>query len=186
MIKFKKLAIRSMFTLSVALLCIFASNNLVAIEDIALTAEQRTAEAATVLNFSKESYRQRYNALVDELRCPKCQNQNLADSNAPIALDLKYELQRLLEEGNTDKEILNFMTLRYGNFVLYQPPLNAATSFLWLIPIAVVLIGLAIWVGLLRRFSSDTAEVQDSKTNSIRNRSQAIDQLSKRLSDRDE
>lgn len=186
MIKDKTIVTRWVFALLLAAACILVSKNAVAIDNDNGSTEQATTEAATVLSFSKESYRERYNALVDELRCPKCQNQNLADSNAPIALDLKAELFRLLEEDKTDTEILNFMTLRYGNFVLYQPPLNAATSFLWLIPTAVVLIGLAIWAGLLSRFSSDKTKSQDSKLSSRANRSQAIEQLSKRLSDSDE
>jgi len=145
-------------------------------------------EAAAVLSFSDHRYEQRYFSLIDKLRCPKCQNQNLADSNAPIAQDLKVELVRLLEEKKSDSEILEFMTLRYGNFVLYQPPLNAATSLLWIIPLAVVLIGLAVWVLMLKSFSKSKEPDASGTTNSEQdsNNAQAVEQLTRQLDQRND
>ena len=99
-------------------------------------------QAAPVLSFSDESFALRYDELIDELRCPKCQNQNLADSDAPIAIDLRKQLHTLLEEGRSNDEILDFMTLRYGDFVRYRPEFNANTAALWLLPVVALLVGL--------------------------------------------
>ena len=77
----------------------------------------------------------------DRLRCPKCQNQNLADSNAPISNDLKEEIQRLLEQGLDDDDIKRALTERYSDFILYDPKFNKNTYFLWLAPFIVLLIG---------------------------------------------
>ncbi len=101
--------------------------------------------------FDSEADRERYHQFVDELRCPKCQNQNLAGSNAPIAEDLRGELHRLLEEGRSDEEIVNFMVDRYGDFVLYRPRFNAETAVLWLAPAGFLLAGLAVVVAIYRR-----------------------------------
>jgi cytochrome c-type biogenesis protein CcmH len=85
-------------------------------------------------HFANESNNQRYHVLVEELRCPKCQNQNLLGSNSPIAMDLRRELHRLIEEGSSDADIKAFMVKRYGNFVLYRPPLDKNTVILWSLP----------------------------------------------------
>ncbi|MCY4043555.1 MAG: cytochrome c-type biogenesis protein CcmH [Cellvibrionales bacterium] len=82
-----------------------------------------------------------YNRLIDELRCPKCQNQNLSGSNAPIAQDLRFQIYRLLEEEQSEQEIIDFLVARYGEFVRYDPPVNAKTLALWLIPLFLLLLG---------------------------------------------
>lgn len=81
----------------------------------------------------------RYQVLAEEFRCLVCQNQNLADSNAELAKDLKKELVKLLESGRSDDEIREFLVARYGDFVLYRPPLNNSTLVLWLAPLIGVL-----------------------------------------------
>lgn len=95
--------------------------------------------------FSNESLELRYKALSVELRCPKCQNQNIADSNAPIAQDLRKLLYKQLEAGATDDEILDYMVSRYGEFVRYKPSFEGVTLLLWLMPVLLLLgaIGLA-------------------------------------------
>ena len=90
------------------LLCLFSSLSMAVVE---------------TYDFDNEVDRNRYHQFVDELRCPKCQNQNLAGSNAPIAKDLRRELHRLLQDGQTDTQIVDFMVDRYGDFVLYRPRL---------------------------------------------------------------
>ncbi len=100
--------------------------------------------------FESEAERRRYNALIDELRCPKCQNQNLAGSDAPIAKDLRAEVYRLIRDGKSDQEILTFMHSRYGDFVLYRPRLTLETVALWLGPLLLVLIGALVWWRLSR------------------------------------
>ena len=97
--------------------------------------------AEQLITFSDDAYLKRYQNLLEELRCPKCQNQNLADSNAPISNDLKEEIQRLLEQGLDDNDIKRALTERYSDFILYDPKFNKNTYFLWLAPFIVLLIG---------------------------------------------
>ena len=97
--------------------------------------------AEQLITFSDDAYLKRYQNLLEELRCPKCQNQNLADSNAPISNDLKDEIQRLLEQGLDDDDIKRALTERYSDFILYDPKFNKNTYFLWLAPFIVLLIG---------------------------------------------
>ena len=94
--------------------------------------------------FASDDGRKRYQVLVDELRCPKCQNQNLSGSNSPIAKDLRRELHRMIEEGNDDDAIKSFMVKRYGNFVLYKPPLDKNTIILWSSPLVIGFIALLV------------------------------------------
>jgi cytochrome c-type biogenesis protein CcmH len=91
--------------------------------------------------FSDDGQRQRYHDLAMVLRCPKCQNQNVAESSAPIANDLRGEIHRMLREGRSDQQIIDFMVARYGDFVLYDPPLSSRTALLWLGPAALLLAG---------------------------------------------
>lgn len=114
--------------------------------------------------FSAPRLEQRYHQLSQELRCPKCQNQNIADSNAPIAQDLRKLLYAKLESGASDKEILDDMVARYGEFVRYRPEASGATLWLWLAP-ALLLLGAAILLTVLFRGGRDrpTAEVSDEE-----------------------
>ena len=98
--------------------------------------------------------------MILELRCPKCQNQNLADSNSPISQDLRAEVQRLLELGMTDGEIQQHLMARYSEFILYRPQVNKSTYLLWIAPIVILLIGIVIIFGLSRR-SAVVSEVQN-------------------------
>ena len=100
--------------------------------------------------FSDEALEQRYHQLSGELRCPKCQNQNIADSNAPIAKDLRKLLYQQLEAGASDQEILDYMVARYGEFVRYRPRFNSATALLWLAPALLLLGALAVVLLTLR------------------------------------
>jgi len=111
-------------------LCVFLISLFISV----LNAEQ-------LITFSDDTYLKRYQNLLEELRCPKCQNQNLADSNAPISNDLKEEIQRLLEQGLDDDDIKRALTERYSDFILYDPKFNKNTYFLWLAPFIVLLIG---------------------------------------------
>ena len=100
--------------------------------------------------FSNEVLRLRYLDLIDELRCPKCQNQNLADSNSAIAIDLRNEVRRMLEEGKSDMEITDYLVARYGDFVRYRPPLKSTTWLLWGTPGLLILLAV-IGVVVIRR-----------------------------------
>jgi cytochrome c-type biogenesis protein CcmH len=108
--------------------------------------------------FNSEELRGRYNDLLFELRCPKCQNQNLADSDAPIAADLRAQVYRLLNENKTDAEVKAYLVARYGDFVLYNPPVNKHTAMLWLLPASGLLIGVVVIFMLVRRTGATDEE----------------------------
>jgi cytochrome c-type biogenesis protein CcmH len=98
--------------------------------------------------FSNPEQQEAYESLTSELRCLVCQNQTIADSNAELAGDLRRQVYEMLQQGKTREEIIQFMTQRYGDFVLYKPPFKGKTSLLWIAPVVFLLIGL-ITVGLL-------------------------------------
>ena len=104
-----------------------------------------------VVEFSEPQLRERYQGLIAELRCPKCQNQNLADSNSPISIDLRNEVRKLLEQGLSDGEIKQQLVARYSEFILYRPAVNANTALLWGLPPALLLLGAMVLVLLPRR-----------------------------------
>ena len=94
--------------------------------------------------FSDPLLEQRYKLLSEELRCPKCQNQNIADSNASISQDLRKLLYQQLEAGASNEEILEHMVSRYGEFVRYRPRFGGATTILWLAPVLLLAAGVLI------------------------------------------
>jgi len=98
---------------------------------LGLTLSLGAQAAIDTYEFKDEGERARYRTLTEELRCPKCQNQNIADSDAPIAKDLRNEIHRMLGEGKSDDEIVDFLVARYGDFVRYNPPVDARTWLLW-------------------------------------------------------
>ena len=100
---------------------------------------------------SSPALSERYQYLVAEYRCPKCQNQNLAESNSPISIDLRTEIRRLLEEGASDAQISDYLVARYGEFVLYRPRVQSSTYLLWVAPAVLLLLGLLIIVFIVRR-----------------------------------
>ena len=93
----------------------------------------------------------RYEHIITEVRCLKCQNQSIKDSNAFLAADLRREIRRMLEEGMSDSEIYDFLVERYGEFALYRPRASGKTLFLWLAPGALLLGGAFLLVRVLRR-----------------------------------
>lgn len=101
--------------------------------------------------FDSPEQEARFDRLIEELRCLVCQNQNLADSDADLAQDLRRETYEMLRAGKTDEEILTFMVERYGDFVLYRPPVKSTTFLLWFGPFLLVGVGVAIVVMQVRR-----------------------------------
>lgn len=99
-------------------------------------------------SFSFDSAEQRasFLRLTAELRCPMCQNQNIADSDAMIAHDMRRKVYSLLKQGKTEQEVIDFMKARYGDFVHYQPPVTAATLWLWAGPVLFIFIALVVIV----------------------------------------
>ena len=102
-------------------------------------------------SFSRPEHEERYRTLVDELRCLVCQNQTIAESNADLASDLRREVYRMIEDGRSEDDIAGFMVARYGDFVLYRPPLRGGTILLWAGPFLLVAIGLTVLALYLRR-----------------------------------
>ena len=101
--------------------------------------------------FSSPALESRYKALSQELRCPKCQNQNIADSNAPISRDLRAIVHEQLEAGATDEEIIDFLVDRYGEFVRYRPGMDANTLWLWPAPLILLVMAVAVVVTQIRK-----------------------------------
>jgi cytochrome c-type biogenesis protein CcmH len=101
--------------------------------------------------FDDPALQARYEEIIEEVRCLKCQNQSIRDSNAFLAADLRREIRRLLEEGKSDAEIYDFLVTRYGEFALYRPRASGKTLVLWLAPAILLAIGLLVLVRVLRR-----------------------------------
>ena len=97
--------------------------------------------------FEDPDLQARYERLISEVRCLQCQNQSIKDSNVTLAADLRREIARMIEEGQTDAEIADFLVTRYGEFALYRPRMSGKTLMVWIAPFALALIGL---VGLVR------------------------------------
>ncbi len=106
--------------------------------------------AIDTYEFSNDAQRERFQQLSEELRCPKCQNQNLADSNSGIAKDLKDELYRMVTDGQSTQQITTFMVDRYGEFVLYKPKVNPMTYVLWYGPFGLLALGAVVVLILAR------------------------------------
>jgi cytochrome c-type biogenesis protein CcmH len=114
---------------------------------------------------------QRVNAIASELRCLVCQNQTIADSNAGLAIDLKNQVRERLKQGESKAQIIDFMVQRYGDFVLYRPPVKATTILLWLGPLLLVLIGLAV---LFRKLKTHAASGEPQLTQADHERAQRL------------
>ncbi|WP_370602265.1 cytochrome c-type biogenesis protein [Citrobacter cronae] len=101
--------------------------------------------------FKNEAQEQQFRQLTAQLRCPKCQNNSIADSNSMIAADMRKKVWQLMEEGQSNQQITDYMVARYGNFVTYEPPVTLATLILWLLPTCFVLGGALVIFRLSRR-----------------------------------
>lgn len=117
------------------------------------------ANEGETLGFNDPVMEKRYQSLIKELRCPKCQNQNLADSNSQIAVDLRNEVYAMLQQGKADMEITSYMVERYGEFVLYRPKVNELTYILWFGPAVLLFIGVVIVVVVARKKSASKKEL---------------------------
>ncbi len=116
-----------------------------------------------VYQFTTSELELRYQTLTEELRCLVCQNQNIADSHAELAQDLRRKVYEMLNRGETNPQIIDYMTERYGDFVLYRPPFNMKTLILWLAPILTLLIGgIGFW-SLLKRRDNSNERLSDSE-----------------------
>ena len=124
--------------------------------------------------FSSPELERRYRQLSRELRCPQCQNQNIADSNAPVSQDLRRLLYRRLEAGATNDEILADMVARYGEFVRYRPSRSGPTLWLWIAPLALLLAGISVPLLLFRRTPRRAADAPPALSDEERRRLAAV------------
>ena len=131
---------------------------------VALAAEAAPAAADPVLE-------KRVIAVSEELRCLVCQNQTLADSNAPLAVDLRNQVREKMQAGMSDHDIVEYMVARYGDFVRYRPPLKATTWFLWFGPLLLLVTGIFF---LVRRLRARPREAQRELNDSERARAASL------------
>jgi len=110
--------------------------------------------AIDTFEFDNAQQAQTFHDLTNQLRCPKCQNQNIADSNAQLAKDLRNKTYQLVKEGKNEDQVLAYMVARFGNFVRYDPPMTPATIFLWLGPLLFVLLGFYFLYGQVKKQKS--------------------------------
>lgn len=110
-----------------------------------------TFAAIETHEFSNELERKRYQSFIEEMRCPKCQNQNLAGSDSAISIDLRNKLYEMIKLEKSDKEITDFMVERYGDYILYRPRVTPVTYVLWGAPIGLLVIGIVVVILILHR-----------------------------------
>ena len=130
--------------------------------------------AIDTYEFANDGDRERFRELTKELRCPKCQNQDIADSNAPIATDLRREIFRMLGEVKNNQQIIDFMVDRYGDFVRYKPALTGKTALLWFGPAGLLLTGVVVMALIVRRRRAAPTDGSDALSPDERKR---LDQL---------
>lgn len=112
----------------------------------------------TVYQFDSPQQEAQYQALINDFRCPTCQNQNLAGSDAPIAQDLKQKTYEMVKEGRSDSEIRSYMAERYGDFISYKPPVRPSTWILWFFPPVLLVVLLVVWLYRGRKKARSTLQ----------------------------
>lgn len=133
-----------------------------------LAAAPLRAENFDVYAFDTPEQEARFEVLIAELRCPKCQNNNLADSNAPIARDLRQRTYELVREGKNDEEIVGYLKARYGDFITYRPPFTAVTALLWTGPFLLLgVVGGILWWRLRRVAAAPLAGADPEQLRAI-------------------
>jgi cytochrome c-type biogenesis protein CcmH len=115
--------------------------------------------AVDVHQFDSPAQAAQYHGMIDELRCPKCQNQNLAGSDAPIAQDLKQRTYEMVKDGQTDQQIREYMIDRYGDFITYRPPVRPSTWLLWFLPPVLLVLVLTGWLWHVRQRAKQRASL---------------------------
>lgn len=125
-----------------------------------LTSSLATAAPVEFNQFDNPQQEADYKTLIAELRCPQCQNNNIADSNATIATDMRAKTLELLKQGKSKDEVVSYMIERYGNFVTYNPPITPATILLWVMPVLLILFG----IGLILSRKKKTQAVENQRS----------------------
>ncbi|MBC8494003.1 MAG: cytochrome c-type biogenesis protein CcmH [bacterium] len=130
---------------------------------IALLAFQPAlSESIDASGFTNETHEQRYRSLIDEIRCPVCQGQSIGGSNAGLAKDLREKVRELIVDNQTDDSIRQYMTDRYGDFVVFKPPVNQNTLLLWYAPFVFLALGLFFFIRSLGKKNSNISKVIDT------------------------
>ena len=125
--------------------------------------------AEVLLKFDSLEQETRYHELIDELRCLVCQNQNLADSNADLAQDLRDRTYKMIRQGDSDDEIIDYMVERYGEFVLYKPPVKTSTLLLWYGPIVILIIAIFfLWRNSRRKSDTSIAALSEAQRRKVK------------------
>lgn len=112
------------------------------------------AEVMDTYSFQTTEQKTQFNYLTEQLRCLVCQNETLADSNAPLAQDLRSQIAALVKQKQSNESIIHYLTQRYGDFILFRPPLRLNTVLLWLLPFVLVFGGLLLTIFILIRRQS--------------------------------
>jgi cytochrome c-type biogenesis protein CcmH len=126
---------------------------------LALFMSTNLSAAIDVHEFDSPEQEQLFRELTRELRCPKCQNNNIADSNAGLAQDLREKTYQMVKQGSTKQQVLDYMVARYGNFVRYDPPLTPAVILLWAAPLAIIVLGLLVVLRMAKRKADSKPEL---------------------------
>ena len=144
--------------------------NIIFLAQMFFTASAYAAPVET-FTFDSPETEKVFHKLSEELRCLVCQNQNIAESNADLAKDLRLEIYTMLQEGKTEDEIVEFMVQRYGDYVLYRPPFKPMTWLLWFGPILIFALGLVFAVRFVKSLSSTSqpAALSEEEVERIKN-----------------
>ncbi len=140
---------------------------------VSLLLANATYSQVDTFEFDTEEQQNRFRTLSNELRCPMCQNSNLSGSTGGVAEDLRREVHRMIMEGMSDSEIIQFMFERYGDFILFRPRLTAGTVLLWFGPLLFLFIGGLFAFGILRR----ARKISDSDTELNKSQQKRLQQL---------
>ena len=172
---------RFLFAMRLLLIPLFASIILLSSASLA---------AIDAFQFETPAQEQQYRSLIEELRCPKCQNQNIADSNAPLAADLRQKVYEMIQDDRNSVDIKAYMVQRYGDFVTYLPPVKPLTWPLWFGPIGgIIIIGfiLAVWIHRRNQQDepSDLNEQERKRLATVLNGQQAAIQNSQKSMNRE-
>jgi cytochrome c-type biogenesis protein CcmH len=127
------------------------------------------------ISASDQALEKRVTAVSEELRCLVCQNQNIADSHAELAIDLKNQVREKLQQGMSERQVLDYMVHRYGDFVLYRPPVKAATWLLWFGPFLLLSAGVIMLVLILKRRRPQAQIISELSASDMRRAAQLLD-----------
>ena len=127
-----------------------------------------TSQAAIdTFEFENAQQEKTFHELTKLLRCPKCQNQNIADSNAELAKDLRNKTYELVKQGQSKDQVVDYMVARFGNFVRYDPPVTPATIFLWLGPLLFIIFGLLILIRQIKKQPAKANNLDDQEQQKL-------------------